>query len=945
MSMSGERDRVAHALGERIKELALVHTVAGLVATGRAPDLALLEELVALIPPAWQYPAICEARIRWGALEVQTPGWRETPWTQRATFAAAGTEGSIEVAYREAPEGEPFLHEEASLLESLARILGASFGRAHAERLSRERQERLTFLQELGDATRGAETVEAILPVVMERLGRHLRASRCAVAHVDPDGKRCVIPYDYTDGCKSFVGVYALTAFGTEVLAAASAPVVVRDVAAEFPPEAAAKNAALGVAAMIVCSSVKDGALRSLLAVQQTTPRDWTEHEVLLVTETAARTWAAMDQRRAEERLRQNESLLRVASEAMRLGGWSVEVTDRNVTWSDEMCAIHDLPPGSKPTADEALAFLAPEYREATRRAIGACVASGTPFDVEAEIVTAKNRRAWVRWFGRAERDAKGAVVRVTGACQDVTDRHRLEDHVRHTQKMEGIGHLAAGVAHDFNNILSVILSYTALTLAELRPGSPLRADIEEIQTAGRHATELTRQLLTFSRQQAMQPRQVAVHSIVRGMEKILARLVGAGISFTVLAEPPWGEAFVDPAQLEQVLMNLVINARDATPKGGSITIEVWNETLDTQYVAMQHGVVPGPYVVLTVRDTGCGMDAATRERIFEPFFTTKEVGKGTGLGLATVHGIVTQSGGHVSVDSEVGVGTTFKVYLPRRDGVESAAEPEPQRWLGAVGGSETILLLEDSLELRVTIRSTLRRAGYEVLEAENAGDAFLVAEAHRGTIHLLLTDVVLPRLSGREVAARLAKTRPDMRALYIYGHTHGGTEQHQALPEGAPFLHKPLTPESLLAKVREVLDATHEQSVAGHGERVLLVDDEEALLFLAKRVLKRLGYEVSGFTDPAEAIRTFQARPSDFDAVVTDVSMGAMNGFDVVRAVWKAQPGFPVVVTSGYFRHDDLREADALGLTSLVVKPDTVEELGRVLHEALRGWREKRPG
>ena len=382
----------------------------------------------------------------------------------------------------------------------------------------------------------------------------------------------------------------------------------------------------------------------------------------------------------------------------------------------------------------------------------------------------------------------------------------KSEEQLRQAQKMEAIGQLTGGVAHDFNNLLSVILSYSALLADEMTPDDPRRSDLLEIKTAGERAAALTRQLLAFSRQQVLQPRIVDLNQVVAGMEKMLRRLIGEDLEFTVLPASSPVRVSVDPGQMEQVIMNLAVNARDAMPTGGRLTIELGFIELDLAFAREHAGIEAGPHAMIAVSDTGCGMDAETQRHVFEPFFTTKERGKGTGLGLSTVFGIVRQSAGTVWLYSEPGRGTVFKVYLPIA--ASGAAQPAPPPAETSLrGGSETILLVEDEEGVRKLVRAILQRSGYRVLEATDGVEALRIATSH-AAIDLLLTDVVMPNMGGAETASRLRQLQPGLKLLYMSGYTDNAVVLHGVLRSEVAFVQKPITPAALLLKVREVLDS-----------------------------------------------------------------------------------------------------------------------------------------
>jgi len=414
----------------------------------------------------------------------------------------------------------------------------------------------------------------------------------------------------------------------------------------------------------------------------------------------------------------------------------------------------------------------------------------------------------WVEERHTVVRDGSGAVVALDGIVRDVTERRQLEEQLRHSQKMEAVGRLAGGVAHDFNNLLTAIMGYNELALRSVAPHDPVYADLLEVRKASGRAASLTRQLLAFSRRQVLQPRVLDLNALVTDMERLLRRLIGEDVRFTISKDADLWTVLADDGQIEQVILNLVVNSRDAMPHGGQITVQTANVPVGTGYRLRRVGEREGDYVMLAVSDTGIGMDANTKAHLFEPFFTTKEHGKGTGLGLSTVYGIVKQSGGSIWVDSASGRGTTFRIYLPR---VAAASEPVVAvSVVPDVGrGTEAILLVEDEEVLRELASRVLREGGYTVLAAPTAREALQAAERFEGRIELLVTDVVMPGHSGPELAKSLSSTRPDLKVLFMSGYTTEGMTRQGALEQGIVLLQKPFSPSALVRAVRDVLDAT----------------------------------------------------------------------------------------------------------------------------------------
>ncbi|HXF94696.1 MAG TPA: PAS domain S-box protein [Gemmatimonadales bacterium] len=515
------------------------------------------------------------------------------------------------------------------------------------------------------------------------------------------------------------------------------------------------------------------------------------------------------ERRRSEEELRRSEERLRLVGRATNDAIWDYDLATGEVWWSESVQTLfgysdREIEPGT--------AFwerrLHPDERERViADARAALEGSGAYWHAEYRFRRGDGSYAEILDRAYIIRDASGHAVRMIGSMMDVTARRQLEAQFRQAQKLEAVGRLAGGIAHDFNNLLTAIIGYAELLLQDLSPHDPRHADVREIHRAAERAAGLTRQLLAYSRKQVLQPRVLDLNDVVRSAEQLLARLIGEDVSVVTRLEPALGRVTADPNQIEQVIVNLAVNARDAMPRGGTLILETANAELDAAY-AQDHGpLTPGRYVMLSVSDTGIGMDAETRSHLFEPFFTTKGPGKGTGLGLAQVYGTVKQSGGYVWVYSEPGIGTTFKIYLPRVDAPAEAPARDGARQ-PLPGGRETILLVEDEESVRSVARGMLRRQGYTVLEAADARQAMELAERHAGPIHLLIADVVMPEIGGREVAARITALRPEVRVLYVSGYTEDAIAHYGVLDPAAAFLEKPFTPAILARRVRELLDA-----------------------------------------------------------------------------------------------------------------------------------------
>jgi PAS domain S-box-containing protein len=641
-----ERGRLLHELRERVKEATAMYEVAQMVRDQRASVRTLLERISSLIPPAFQYPEVTAARVRYGTESVETAGYVETEWNLEAPFVTTdGTAGAINVTYLAArpPAAEgPFLEEERRLLESMAAVLSAILDRRSAD-----------------------------------------RALQAANEH------------------------------------------------------------------------------------------------------------------------------LRLAQKAAQMGIWEVDLLTNEMSWSPELEEILGSAPGRfAGTMDAFWAIIHEEDRahveRAMRNAIDDPLCDGV-FESEFRFIAGEGAIRSVLSCGRVLRDDNGRAQRMIGMAHDITGVRMLEEQLLHSQKMDALGRLAGGVAHDFNNMLTAITGYAEFVMQDLGAEHPSRADVAQIAAAAERAAHLTRQLLAFSRRQVLAPRVVDPNEVVAGMEGLLRRLLQSDVALRVILAPDIGAVCVDPGQLEQVIMNLAVNARDAMPDGGTLTIETSIVEFDEDVQWHKLDLHAGRYVMLAVSDTGTGMTAETKARLFEPFFTTKELGRGTGLGLATVYGIVQQSGGAIWVYSEPHYGSSFKVYLPwvgeQSDPVAISAPPERAR-----GHSERVLIIDDDAAVRGLMERTLRAYGYETLAAGDGMEGLQLLEARGFDVDLVIIDVMLPRLAGPEVAQRILAARPRARLLFVTGYSDRTIEISRFSPS-TRILEKPFTPSRLARAVWEILD------------------------------------------------------------------------------------------------------------------------------------------
>ncbi len=564
----------------------------------------------------------------------------------------------------------------------------------------------------------------------------------------------------------------------------------------------------------LLLSTYEAAAQRNVeLARKQNDLRLLNERLEELVSERTANLIEEIEERkRVEEALKKSQALLNETGKTAKMGGWEFDVDTLQQVWTEEVYRIHEINDlSSRLTVSEGIQFYAPESRPVIKQVLQRAIEHGEPFDVELEFVTAQGRRRWVYVVGQAHQES-GKTKKVLGTFQDITERKlaeqergKLATELQQSQKMEAVGRLVGGVAHDFNNMLSVILGYTDIAMEQVKAEQPIHSHLEEVSKAAQRSADLTRQLLTFARKQVIAPKVLDLNKTVDGMLKMLQQLIGENVRIVWQPAADIWPVMLDPSQIDQILANLCINAKDSIADVGTITIETGNCTFSEEYCASHAGFVTGEYVRIVVGDTGCGMDEKNLSHIFEPFFTTKAVGKGTGLGLATVYGAVNQNSGFINVRSEPGQGTTFTIYLPRHKGAVSQMHKQAPAQPVA-RGHKTIMLVEDDPAILKLGALLLEQQGYSVLSASTPGEAIRLAREKSCAIHLLITDVVMPEMNGSDLTSNLRSLHPELTSMFMSGYTSDVIAHHGILDQGVNFIQKPFSKNDLIVKVQEAL-------------------------------------------------------------------------------------------------------------------------------------------
>jgi PAS domain S-box-containing protein len=705
------------------------------------------------------------------------------------------------------------------------------------------------------------------------------------------------------------------------------------------------------------------GKVLGTIALTSPSPgRPTARHRRLLEIATQAAA-VAIARSREVEALRQSEARYRLLAESSSDVVWLFDLAADHFVYVSPSVSRQGGWSPEEITGPTPVDLLEPQASAANRSALAARIARFASGDESARSRTDEFEQLCrdgstipVEVSSTLVTDSAGHVTHLQGVTRDIRERRlgeatrrQLQEQAQLAQRIDSVVRLAGGIAHDFNNMLAVIQGYAALALEEIDPENPAHSGLREINMAARRAAGSVRQLLAFAQKQPAAPRPIDLNALLAQEQAAFAGSHAEGLELVFRPGEGVWPVRMDPVQIDQVLEALLANSREATGGRGTIVVETANVTLDEVFCGTHPGAVAGDYTLLTVRDDGCGMEKAVLDRVFEPFFTTKLPGDGPGLGLPTVYGIVKQNGGYIDIESAPGRGTGVRIRLPRFTG-PLVAEGTP---LGDGAGAasamarttgETVLLVEDEPAILNLGAKMLRRLGYDVLTANGPEAAMRLAEEHRGELHLLVTDVVMPGANGRDLAERLLTARPRMSLLYVSGYAADIVTRKGILGEGVRLLSKPFTLEELAGAVRAALEAgwpplTVPPPVASVAAppRILYIDDESALVELMTRTLKKLGYAVTAYADPLRAMAALEAEPQAFDVVVSDLSMPDLPGLDLARRVAEINPALPVVLVSGYVSAEAEKDARAAGARELLLKPGTVEELGTALDACIR--------
>jgi PAS domain S-box-containing protein len=719
------------------------------------------------------------------------------------------------------------VRDEAGAVAGVLCIVGETTKRVLAER-------RLKFLVELSDRTRAISDPETIKGVVAALLGERLGVARAGYAEIADDNLSFSVTRDWSlPGVAGLGGRYDLLSFGQEIADDLRLGRVIRMENVDDHPLSSEAFRGLGAVGNLAAPLMKDGRCVAVLYVHTLEPRRWSDDDVALVNEAAERTWSAVARARADRTAAESERRFEAIANSIDQMIWSTRPDGYHDYYNDRWYEFTGVPYGS--TDGEAWnGMFHPEDQDRAWAQWHQSLETGEPYHIEYRLRHRTGAYRWVIGRAQCERDASGRIARWYGTCTDIDDlksaeaalrllnetletrvaegiaeREQISEALRQAQKMEALGQLTGGVAHDFNNLLQVVVGNLEILQRNLpEDAARLRRSADNALIGAKRAATLTQRLLAFARRQPLAPQPVLANSLVTGMADLLTRTLGETIQLETVTGGGLWRVEADPNQLESAILNLAVNARDAMPDGGKLTIETSNAHLDHAYAAEHVEVQPGQYVVIAVSDMGVGMERQTLARAFEPFFTTKEVGKGTGLGLSMVYGFVKQSGGHVAIYSEPGVGTTVKIYLPRLMGEAPEAAAATAAVVPDGSRSETILVTEDDDDVRMYSVDALRELGYRVLEAHDAASALRLLERQEGRVDLLFTDVVLTGgMNGQQLSERARALRPGLKVLFTTGYARNAIVHHGRLDAGVELITKPFTYSDLATRVRDVLD------------------------------------------------------------------------------------------------------------------------------------------